>query len=91
LQGQVKQILGIAFSVVDEIDVSNLETLTISEDESSAVVEVTSDWQIQILGQTNEGRFNESVDLEKEDGEWLINDFSPFESLFAVGSQVKED
>jgi len=73
--------LEVVFAVVDEIRISNVTWQVLSETEDTATVEVGIDWEASGAGQTRSGHAQEPIDLEKVDGEWLINDFGPFEWL----------
>lgn len=67
------------FAVVDDIRLSNIEWAVISETADEATVDIGMDWEVTALGETHAGHAREPVDLEKVNGTWLINDFTPFE------------
>jgi hypothetical protein len=79
------------FAVVDDIKLSNIEWEVISETADEATVDIGLDWEVTALGETQTGHAREPIDLEKVNGAWLINDFTPFEwfvrEILALGSE----
>ena len=71
----------VVFAVVDEIKISNVTWQVLSETDDTATVDIGIDWEASGLGQTRSGHAQEPIDLVKVGGEWLINDFAPFQWL----------
>jgi len=67
------------FAVVDDIKISNIEWEVVSETADEATVDIGLDWEATALGEKHTGYAREPIDLEKVDGAWQINDFTPFE------------
>ncbi|UCC60084.1 MAG: nuclear transport factor 2 family protein [Dehalococcoidia bacterium] len=79
------------FAVVDDIKLSNIEWEIIAETADEATVDIGLDWEVTALGETHAGHAREPIDLEKVNGAWLINDFTPFEwfirEILSLGSE----
>jgi hypothetical protein len=81
IREEVTFSLEVVFAVVDEIRISNVTWQVLSETGETATVDVGLDWEASGLGQTRSGHAQETIDLEKVGGEWLINSFAPFQWL----------
>lgn len=81
IREEVTFAMEVVFAVVDDIRISNVKWEVLSETEDTAEVDIEVDWEASAANQTRSGHARETIPLEKVDGEWLINDFSPFEWL----------
>lgn len=63
-----------SFAMIDEIRISNLETRVVSESGDSATVEMEFDFEVTAFGETETEHMEDTADLVKVDGKWLIRD-----------------
>lgn len=63
-----------SFAMIDEIRISNLETRVVSESGDSATVEMEFDFEVTAFGETETEHMEDTAELVKVDGKWLIRD-----------------
>jgi hypothetical protein len=68
-----------AFSLIDDMEISGIEIEVLSQSEDTATVRFESYVKTTSFEQTEEGLMEQTLDLIKENGQWLINEFSIFD------------
>jgi hypothetical protein len=63
-----------AFALIDEVKIYNIETRVVSESGDRATVEMAFDGDVTVFGQTETEHTEDTVDLVKMDGKWLIGE-----------------
>ena len=79
VRGDVQQGMQFAFSLVDEIDISDIEIVVLSESEGLATVRLKCWVKTTAFEKSEEGAMDETLAMVKEDGAWLINNFDMFD------------
>ena len=62
------------FAMIDEIRISNIETRLVSESGDSATVEMEFDFEVTAFGETETEHMEDTAELVKVNGKWLIHD-----------------
>jgi hypothetical protein len=67
-----------AFAMVDKIKISNLKTTVSSQTDDEATVEFEFDLETTAFDETEKEHVEDSIDLVKENGKWLISEFESY-------------
>ena len=67
------------FSLLDEIEITDIEIDVLSRSEDSATVKFTCYVKTTAFEQTEEGPMEKTLEVVKEDGQWRIKEFDMFD------------
>jgi hypothetical protein len=79
VRGDVELGMTFAFSLIDDMEISGIEIEILSQSEDAATARFEAYVKTTSFGQTEEGPMEQTLDLVKENGRWLINEFSIFD------------
>jgi hypothetical protein len=79
MRAELEEGMEFFFAMIDEIKISNIETRLVSESGDSAVVEMEFDFEITAFDETETEHMEDTAELVKVDGKWLIHDETFFE------------
>ncbi len=68
-----------AFTLVDDIKISNLKTTLVSQTGDEATVAFEFDLETEAFGETDKEHVDDTLYLVKESGKWLISEFDMFD------------
>lgn len=68
-----------AFSMIDDMEISDVKIEVLSQSEDDAVVRFECNVKTTAFEQTEEGPTEQTLNLVKEDGRWLISEFDMFD------------
>jgi hypothetical protein len=67
-----------AFAMLDKIKITNLKTTVASQTDDEATVEFEFDLETTAFDETEEEHVEDSIDLVKENGKWLISELPAY-------------
>jgi len=67
------------FAMIEEIRISNIETRLVSESGDSATVDMEFDFEVTAFDETETEHMEDTSELVKVNGKWLIHDENFFE------------
>ena len=79
LREEVEYGMAFAFTLIEDIEITEVVTKVVSQTSNEATVEFEYDMRAKVLDEIQEDHVEEVVDLVKEDGKWLMCEFEAFD------------
>jgi hypothetical protein len=73
IRADVVSSMKAAFTLLDNIKITNMKTSVASQTADTATVDAEYDMEAKVFGETQKEHQSSSIDLSKVDGKWLIS------------------